>query len=61
VVATIEIKDLSDSIELDRNALSAIYGGSKTPLAAELNRQKTSQKSRKLLFFPDKGRYHLHR
>lgn len=60
-MAKIEVKDLSDSIELDRNAMSAIYGGSKTPLASELSRQKTSQKSRKLLFFPDKDRNSLHR
>ena len=55
-MATIEIKDLSDSIELDRDAMSVIYGGSKSPLAPELSQQKNAGKNRELLFFPDKRR-----
>ncbi|MDX2480700.1 MAG: hypothetical protein QNK24_10235 [Desulfuromusa sp.] len=54
-MAKLEIKDLSESIELDRAAMSSIYGGSKTPLIS-LDRRNKAGKKMALLFFPEKGR-----
>jgi hypothetical protein len=51
-MAGIEIKDLPDSLELDRDAMKAIYGGSKTPLMPKPNRASRRARDQGLVFFP---------
>lgn len=55
----IQIKDLPESIELDREAMSTIYGGSKTPLVAGLDLRKRRRcENNTLIFFPEKDLKH---
>ena len=60
-MAGIHIVDLPESVELDREAMSTLYGGSKydgggfkTALAMGLQRRKKRGKNNALLFFPEK-------
>lgn len=61
-MAGIQIVDLPESIELDREAMSTLYGGSKygsggskTARAMGLQSRKKRGKNNTLLFFPEKN------
>lgn len=58
-MARIKIEDLPDSIELDRDAMGAIYGGSSSPLLRDLSRRSKRAKTDTLLFFSERGRARL--
>lgn len=53
-MADIVIKDLPESIELDREAMSHIYGGSRSPLTLKLSHQRKLRKTESSLFFGEK-------
>ena len=55
-MASIKIEDLTESIELDRSAMSAIYGGSRSPLLRDMSRRRNHGKNESLLVLADKRR-----